>query len=326
MPEGAAADGPLRGIMQVLADIADLGGLPGPLHLAVGMFDGLHLGHRAVIDEAKASQAKAGGSVVVVTFDPHPVEVLAPDQAPRLLTDTPHKLLILEREFAIRRVLLVRFDHAFARLDGEEFVRKLLAAAPAEGIARICVGSEWRFGRGRSGDVALLERLGREHGFAVSGIGLVEIDGQRVSSTRVREAVAAGDFATAASLLGRPYRVHGIVTMGRQLGRTIGFPTANLSVHREQLPPPGVYAVRARGAGDSWNGVANLGLRPTVAGAGEELKLESHLFGLAHEIYGEDLEVEFVARLREERKFEGLEELRRQIALDAAEARRLLEA
>jgi riboflavin kinase/FMN adenylyltransferase len=311
--------------MQVLADIVELGGLPGPLHLAIGMFDGLHLGHRAVIEEARASQAERGGSVVVVTFDPHPVEVLAPDQAPRLLTDTPHKLLILAREFAVGQVLLVRFDPAFARLTGEEFVKSLLAAAPASGIARICVGNEWRFGRGRSGDVALLERLGREHGFEVSGIGLVEIDGQRVSSTRVREAVAAGDFVTAASLLGRPYRVHGIVAKGRQLGRTIGFPTANLSVHREQLPPSGVYAVRVAGAGDSWNGVANLGLRPTVDGSGDELKLESHLFGLDHEIYGEGLEVEFVAKLREELKFANLEELRRQITLDAAEARRLLE-
>jgi riboflavin kinase/FMN adenylyltransferase len=311
--------------MQVLADIAELGGLSGPLHLAIGMFDGLHLGHRAVIDEAKASQEETGGSVVVVTFDPHPVEVLAPDQAPRLLTDTPHKLLILDREFPVQQVLLVRFDRGFATLTGEEFVRKLLTAAPAAGIARICVGNEWRFGRGRSGDVALLERLGREHGFAVSGIGLVEIDGQRVSSTRVREAVAAGDFGTAASLLGRPYRVHGIVAKGRQLGRTIGFPTANLSVRREQLPPPGVYAVRAGGVGDSWNGVANLGIRPTVDEAGDEPKLECHLFGLDHEIYGEDLEVEFVAKLRDERKFAGLEELRQQIALDAAEARRILE-
>lgn len=310
--------------MQVLADIAELGGLAGPLHLAIGVFDGLHLGHRAVIEEARTSQAREGGTVVVVTFDPHPVEILAPDQAPRLLTDTPHKLLLLDREFGVRHVLLVRFDRDFARWTGEEFVRKLLAAAPAGGIARICVGNEWRFGRERSGDLALLARLGAEHRFSVSGIGLVEIDGQRVSSTRVREAVASGDLAAAALLLGRSYRVHGIVTKGRQLGRTIGFPTANLAVRREQLPPSGVYAVRAMGAGESWNGVANLGLRPTVEGGAAELKLECHLFGLGHEIYGEDLEVEFVSLLREERKFAGLDELRAQIVLDASEARKIL--
>lgn len=310
--------------MQVLADIAELKGLPGPLHLAIGVFDGLHLGHRAVIEEAKASRERSGGTVVVVTFDPHPVEVLAPQHAPRLLTDTPHKVMLLEREFGLRHVLLVKFDAEFATLDGEAFVQRLLGSAPPDGIARICVGNEWRFGRNRSGDVALLERLGREHGFEVSGIGLVEVDGQRVSSTRVREAVAAGDLRTAATLLGRPYRVHGIVAKGRQLGRTIGFPTANLCVRREQLPPTGVYAVRATGAGDSWDGVANLGLRPTVEGEGSELRLEAHLFGLEHEIYGEDLEVEFAAKLREERKFDGLEELRKQIAIDAAEARKRL--
>ncbi len=310
--------------MQVLADIADLARLPGPLHLAIGVFDGLHLGHRAVIAEAMASRDRVGGTTVVVTFDPHPVEVLAPENAPRLLTDTPHKLLLLEREFGIPSVLLVPFDCEFARWSGEEFVNRLLAAAPDGGIARICVGEEWRFGRDRSGDVALLHRLGDEHGFAVSGMGLVEVGGHRVSSTRVREAVAEGDFSTAASLLGRPYGVHGMVEKGRQLGRTIGFPTANLSVRREQLPPIGVYVVRVSGAGDSWNGVANLGLRPTVAGDGNDLRLEAHLFGLDHEIYGEDLEIEFVGKLREERKFANLEELRAQIEEDVAAARRLL--
>ncbi len=312
--------------MQVLDDIADLTGLAGPVHLAIGVFDGLHLGHRAVIEAARASAVELGGTVVVVTFDPHPVEVLAPGQAPRLLTDTPHKLRLLGRGAGVDRVLLVRFDLGFAALDGAEFVDRLLAAAPPGGIARICVGRDWRFGKGRSGDLALLERLGTERGFGVTGVGTVEIDGERVSSTRVREAVASGDLGTGARLLGRRYSVHGTVVEGRRLGRTLGFPTANLAVNREQLPPEGVYAVRATGAGDSWDGVANLGHRPTVEEGEAELRLEVHLFGLDHGIYGEDLEVEFVAKVREERKFDGLEALQAQIAGDVEAAKAVLAA
>lgn len=310
--------------MNVLADIEDLRELPGPLHLAIGVFDGVHLGHRAVIEEALNSARDGGGSAVVVTFDPHPVEVLIPERAPRLLTATEHKLIILARETGIAHTLVVRFDSAFAAQTGETFVHRLLAAAPPEGIARICVGRAWQFGKGRSGDFALLERLGSQHGFAVSGIETVEVDGERVSSTRVREAVAAGDFATASRLLGRTHTVFGSVEKGRQLGRTIGFPTANLAVACEQLPPGGVYAVRVTGAGDGWNGVANLGTRPTVEGDGGQRKLEVHLFGFDAEIYGESLEVEFVAFVRPERKFEGVEELQAQIARDAEEARRLV--
>ncbi len=310
--------------MNVLSDIADLKGLAGPLRLAIGVFDGLHLGHRAVVEAAKEPGREGKGTVVVVTFDPHPVEVLAPERAPRLLTDTEHKLRLLARDLGVRHVLLIRFDEAFAEWSGEEFVRRLVETAPEGGIERICVGHEWRFGKGRSGDLALLGRLGREHGFEICGVGTVELDGGRVSSTRVREAVAAGDLETAAALLGRRYSVHGTVAMGRRLGRTLGFPTANLLVKREQLPPVGVYAVRATGMADSWDGVANLGFRPTVEGEDAELRLEAHLFGLDAEIYGEDLEVEFVGRIRGERKFDGLEALRAQIAEDVAAARERL--
>lgn len=310
--------------MEILVDIADLKGLAGPLRLAIGVFDGLHLGHRAVIEAAKEAGCGERGSVVVVTFDPHPVEVLAPERAPRLLTDTAHKLRLLARELGVRQVLLIRFDEAVAAWSGEDFVRRLVESAPTGGIERICVGKGWRFGKGRSGDLALLERLGREHGFEIRGIDTVEAGGERVSSTRVREAVAAGALETAEALLGRRYSVHGTVVEGRRIGRTLGFPTANLAVNREQLPPPGVYAVRATGAADSWDGVANLGFRPTVEGEGTELRLEAHLFGLEGEIYGEELEVEFVAKIRDERKFDGLEALRRQIADDVAAARELL--
>lgn len=310
--------------MEVIEDIRELRNLPGPLHLAIGVFDGLHLGHRAVIEDAARSAAEGGGTLVVVTFDPHPVEVLSPDRAPRLLTDTPHKLRLLERELGVGTVLVVRFDADFAALSGEDFVLSLLANAPARGISRICVGNDWRFGRSRSGDLGLLEKLGEEKGFAVSGLGTVERDGARVSSTRVRESLAAGDLAAASRLLGRNYSVHGTVERGRQLGRTLGFPTANLAVRREQLPPAGVYATRTRIGGEIFDGVANLGHRPTVDGAGAELRLEVHLFGLDREIYGEDVEVEFVDFLREERRFDGLEALKEQIGRDVEAAKAVL--
>ncbi len=307
--------------MEVLRDIAALRELKGPLHLAIGVFDGLHLGHQAVIAEARRSAAEAGGTVVVVTFDPHPIEILSPGDSPRLLTAPEHKLLLLQRILGIQNVLVIAFDRAFAEQSGESFVTSLVEATSPGGIRRICVGRDWQFGKGRSGNVALLETLGERCGFEVSGAETVEVGGMRVSSTRIREAVGAGDFSVAEALLGRAYSVYGTVIKGRQLGRTIGFPTANLTVHQEQLPPTGVYAVRATGSGDSWDGVANLGYRPTVEGGTVKRLLEVHLFGLESEIYGEDIEVEFVQFIRPERKFDNLEQLQSAIADDVKIAR-----
>jgi len=308
--------------MEVLYDIADLKRLHGPLHFAIGVFDGVHLGHKAVIEAARAS-AKEGGTAVVVTFDPHPVQVLSPRNAPRLLTASAHKLFLLDRVLKVDSVLIVSFNLEFSEQTGEEFVRALLENSPC-GVARICVGEQWQFGKGRSGDVQLLRDLGNEHGFEVAGVGIVETGGMRVSSTRIREAIGAGDFEVANSLLGRRYTVFGTVIEGQKLGRTIGFPTANLTVHQEQLPPTGVYAVRAAGAGESWDGVANLGYRPTVAGGEVKRILEVHLFGLEYEIYGEELEVEFVQFIRPEKKFDGVEALKEQIGRDVETARAVL--
>ncbi len=309
--------------MDVLFDIGDLKRVPGPLHLAIGVFDGVHLGHRAVIEAAREGAEASGGTVIVVTFDPHPVEVLSPRNAPRLLTAPAHKLHLLERSLGIRRVLVVPFTEEFASRTGEEFIESLVAASPETGIAQISVGKGWQFGKARSGNVELLRSLGERHGFSVSGVEIVEVNGMRVSSTRIREAVSSGDFEIAKQLLGRDYTVFGTVMEGKKIGRTIGFPTANFDVHREQLPPTGVYAVRAIGAGDSWDGVANLGYRPTVEGGKMKRLLEVHLFGLEHEIYGEDLEVEFVSFLRPEQKFDGIESLKEQIARDVEAARSL---
>lgn len=307
--------------MNMLFEMEDLARVPGPLHLAVGVFDGLHLGHQAVIDLAKKRRSETGGEVVVITFDPHPAAVLAPHRAPRILTSPRHKARLLYEVANIRHLLVIRFDEEFAAMPAEEFIRGLVQT---EQIASISVGRDFRFGKGRAGDVALLERLGRELGFEVHAAGIVETGGTVISSTRIRAAIEEGDLPAAAALLGRPYRVLGTVVEGRKLGRTIGFPTANLAVQSEPLPPPGVYAARAFGNADSWDGVANLGYRPTVESGGPRLLLEVHLFGLDHEIYGEDLEVEFVRFLRAEQKFSGLDELRAQIARDSLTAREVL--
>ena len=308
--------------MEILTDIRSLGPKGAPLHLAIGVFDGIHLGHQAVIEKASQCAQKEGGEVVVVTFDPHPAAVLSPQNAPRLLTSTQHKAHILFQHLKIRKVLAIPFTKEFSEQNADQFIEELCAG---KRIKSISVGKDFRFGKSREGSVEKLRELGASLRFQVNAVEIVKVDGITASSTRVREAIAAGDFEVANALLGRKYTVLGTVIEGRKMGRTIGFPTANLTVHSEQLPPTGVYAVRAIGAGDSWDGIANLGYRPTVEGGDVKRLLEVHLFGLEDEIYGEDLEVDFVQFLRGEQKFEGLEELKTQIAEDIKTARRILE-
>ncbi|MCB1230451.1 MAG: bifunctional riboflavin kinase/FAD synthetase [Verrucomicrobiae bacterium] len=308
--------------MPLLRSIEDLASIERSLHLAIGVFDGVHRGHQAVIQAARESADESGGVACVVTFDPHPVRVLAPTYAPRLLTATEHKVRLLN-ELGIEHVAILTFDLAFAETSAETFVRELHRASHS--LARICVGEDWRFGSGGRGDVALLERLGAELGFAVTGVPTVSVDGMTASSTRIREAVAGGDFAIAEALLGRPYTVLGTVIQGRHLGRELGFPTANLTVHSEQLPPTGVYAVRVSlESGEKFPAVANLGYRPSIEGETARRLLEVHLLDWQGNLYDCDLEVEFVEFLRPERKFAGLEALKSQIVQDAERTREVL--
>ena len=305
----------------VLRAISDLQSIPGPLFLAIGVFDGVHLGHQAVMHRALEDARREGGKVVVVSFDPHPIRVLRPDQAPRLLTSTAHKLRLIA-DLGVTRQLVIHFDHTFAATPPEEFIRALAAAANP--LCEICVGFEWSFGKGRAGNLALLQRLGGELGFAEVGVPAVEIDGEIVSSTLIRGAVENGDLARAARLLGREFTILGTVVEGDRLGRTLGFPTANLSAHNEQYPPNGVYAVDVR-RGEEWlRGVANIGVRPTVKQTSGERLLEVHLFDFAEDIYDEDLEITFRRFLRPEQKFGSIELLREQIGRDAAAARSAL--
>jgi riboflavin kinase/FMN adenylyltransferase len=306
--------------MHLLTSIDSLSSVPGPVHLAIGFFDGVHAGHQEVIQHARAA-AESGGSAVVATFDPHPLKFLRPEKAPRLLTSTRHKALIMER-LGVSHLLILPFDAAMAALSPEEFIGRIAAASHP--LATITVGKSWAFGRGRTGTLATLQTLGQRLGFTAHGIPAVTSGGEPVSSTRIRTAVERGDFEDAAHLLARDYSVLGTVIHGRHLGATLGFPTANLALESEQLPPIGVYAVRALVRDGLLPGVANLGHRPTVDGNSTERHLEVHLFDFAGDLYGETMEVRFVQRLREELRFESVDQLKAQIERDAARARTVL--
>lgn len=298
-----------------LTELGELAALGGPLHLALGVFDGVHRGHRAVIGRVLDAAARDGGMPVVVTFDPHPIRVLAPQRAPRaLLATLDHKAHLLA-ELGVEAMLAVHFDEAFARVEAADFVAGLTAGR----IATIAVGEDWKFGCGRRGDVAMLKRHAEAGGWKLEAVAPVMSDGERISSTRIRQAIRDGNVAGAADLLGRPYSVEGPVVEGRKLGRQLGFPTANVATGDVQLPPDGVWAVAAQAEGETYTGVANLGVRPTVDGKAHAL--EVHLFDFGGDLYGKDLEVTFLSYLRGEQKFESLEALQAQIQRDVQEAR-----
>jgi riboflavin kinase/FMN adenylyltransferase len=299
--------------------LADLPALETPLHLAIGFFDGVHVGHQAVIRAAVEAAARGGGMAGVVTFHPHPCSLTRPDQVPaQLLADLDHKSEVI-RKLGVDLFVPLRFDPALAALDAADFIRQL-AAAPVRTIA---VGEDWRFGRGRVGDVALLRAHGEAAGFATVAVPMVTLDGERVSSTRIRQAVRDGALAAAAAMLGRPYTLRGTVRPGRRLAHQLGFPTANIDPGAMVVPPDGVWAARVScGGNESLAAVANLGMRPTVDG--RTRVLEVHLFDFDDDLYGRTLEVEFVRHLRPEIRFASLDDLKDQIAADAALARQWL--
>jgi riboflavin kinase/FMN adenylyltransferase len=307
--------------VNILRAISELRPLPGPLHLAIGVFDGVHLGHRAVIEHALASADASNGTAVVVTFDPHPAQVLRPAQAPALLTSTRHKLRLLA-QLGVEDTLVIPFDATFAATAPADFIREL--AATCRPLRQICVGQNWAFGKGRAGNIALLTELGAKLGFEATGLAGVAVNGEPVSSTAIRAAVQAGDLDTAARLLGRPFSIFSTVIAGNQMGQKLGFPTANLRPESEQLPPNGVYAVRASLGSELLPGVANIGLRPTVEKSAKEILLEVHLFDFSADLYGQDLEIHFLHFLRPEQKFPSLDALKAQIAADSKAARTLL--
>jgi riboflavin kinase/FMN adenylyltransferase len=288
--------------------------------VTVGSFDGVHRGHQAVLDEI-ARRARAGGQEsLLVTFEPHPLEVVNPEAAPRLLTTPDEKRDVLA-ETPIDRVAVLPFTTELARLEPADFVRQVLRAR--YDMRELVLGYDHGFGRGRSGDVEMVRRLGREDGFAVDVVDAVRDDGQPISSTLIRTAVAHGELARAASWLGRPYAVSGVVERGAGRGRTIGIPTLNVAPPpKKLLPPDGVYAVRVHGRWGVRGGMMNQGPRPTFGVTARGL--EVHLFDFAEDVYGEAVRIEWVRRLRDVRTFGSREELVAQLARDGSMARESL--
>ena len=290
-----------------------------PVALTIGNFDGVHLGHQAMLSRLEDAARARGLPACVMTFEPHPREFFAPDQAPTRLTSLREKLELLE-SFGVDRVQLVRFNFDFARIAAEEFLDRILVRGLA--VRWMLVGDDFRFGARRAGDREMLEREAPGHGYEVAEMDSFTLEGLRVSSTAVREALAAGDLALAARLLGRPYSISGRVVGGDKLGKKIGFPTANIQLKHNRPPVTGIFVVEVRGLSDRpLPGVASLGTRPTVHADGKPV-LEVHLFDFARDIYGAHLRVDFLRKLRDEEKYPDLQALTRQIGRDVEDARR----
>ena len=285
--------------------------------VTIGNFDGVHLGHQAVLRRLKEGARALRVPAVVMLFEPQPLEHFRPEAAPARLMRLREKLTAL-REQGVDRVLCVRFDARFAGLSAEAFMERVLR--DRLGARLVLVGEDFRFGAGRRGDIELLRAAGPALGFAVETAPTFALDGERVSSTRVRAALAAGELETAARLLGRPYRICGRVAHGDKLGRTLGVPTANIRLLRRRAPLHGIFVVELEGMEPrALPGVASVGTRPTVDGT--TLLLEVHLLDFDRDIYGAQVAVEFRRRLRDERRFESLEALRAQMRRDIEQAR-----
>lgn len=302
-------------MVRLIEKIEGLREINDSLHLALGVFDGLHIGHQKVIGNVVDSARNEGGLAGVLTFEPHPIRILAPEVAPRrILASITHKRELLD-QLGVDLMVVVHFNREFADCEAETFLRSLMDAC--SDLKTISIGEDWRFGKNRQGDVGMLREAGATHGFHVISSPAVMIDGERVSSTRIRQAIRDGNMQAAHAMLGRPYTVLGEVIKGRQLGRQWGFPTANLRVFNEQLPADGVWCVAARlGDGSIVHGVGNLGVRPTVEGGEAKRMLEVHLLDFDQDVYGQAMEVEFLDYVRNEQKFASIEDLRMQIGRD----------
>ncbi len=307
--------------MRLSRDVAGPCLAPGGSVVAVGAFDGLHRGHQALLAEVRERAAELDLTPIVVSFEPLPRAFFSPEPVPRL-SSVREKLLGFDAA-GMSHALMLRFNHTLTAMSAEDFVRRVLVDRLA--AREVWVGGDFRFGHKRGGDVALLENMGASHHFVARTMPSVLLDGTRVSATRVRMLLAAGEFAGAAPLLGRPFVIEGKVEYGKQLGRELGYPTANIHLRDRASPVHGIFAVRVGlGEGEcSWPGVASLGVRPTVNEVPEPL-LEVHLFDFDGDLYGQRMAVEFVAKLRDEQKFDNLDDLTVQMAKDARQARELL--
>lgn len=293
-----------------------------PTVLTIGNFDGLHLGHRAMLERLTARGAELGLPTTVMTFEPHPRELFAPEQAPARLTSLREKLQLLDG-CGVDRCFVFHFSRRLAGLPAEEFIDRILVRGL--GAKHIIIGDDFRFGKGRAGDFAMLAGAGQARGFGVEAMHTVEVKGERVSSSAVREALAAGNLEHAAALLGHPYCIAGRVIHGDKIGRRIGWPTANIQLKRKRLPLTGVFAVTVSGLDKRHlPGAASLGVRPTL-GQGLRPVLEVNLFDFDREIYGSHITVHFLHKMRDEMKFDSLDALSAQIGRDVKDIRNYFE-
>ena len=291
-------------------------------YVALGNFDGFHLGHQAVVGRAVERAHAAGRPAIVATFDPHPMRYFRPDSPWFRLTSMEQRARLFAAA-GVDATYVFEFDAALAGLSAEEFVEQRLVRDL--GVAGVSTGEDFTFGKERSGDIPLMRQLGERHGFTVDTIAPVQLDGQTVSSTRIREALRAGNPRAAARLLTRPYAIEGVVQHGDKVGTDIGYPTANIDMTKYLRPAYGIYAVRGRlPDGRIVDGVANLGIRPMFQPPKE--LLEPYFFDFSENLYGQTVEIQFIAFLRPEAKFDSMDELTAQIARDCDDARRILAA
>jgi riboflavin kinase/FMN adenylyltransferase len=307
--------------MDVITDLrAFPRSLPGPI-MTIGNFDGVHLGHQAIFRTLCQRACEIGGTSIVLTFDPHPLKILAPLHCPPLITPTAKKLSILRR-CRLDVVVCLPFTPALANLTPVAFVEEVLVGTI--GIREIYVGYNFAFGKGRQGTIALLQELGKRHGFRVHIIEPIAVEGRVVSSSIIRGWIQQGNVDEAALLLGRLYSIAGTVIEGYQRGRELGFPTANVSSTYELIPGHGVYAVVVDWREQRYDGVANIGFNPTFGRT--QLSIEIHLFNFSQQLYGETVEISFLKKIRDERAFPSVADLVKQIGQDVEAAHTLLAA
>ena len=306
--------------MKQLSQPSDLNYKERKVCLAIGMFDGVHLGHQQVLRQAVRAASQNNLISVAITFDQHPANIISPGQAPAII-QTQAQLIRTIELLGIKAILIIKFDQEFSLKTGESFIQELSQGFGS--IHSICVGKDFMFGHNRDGNFKSLQRLGQKLGFISYGLPSVMLDGQKISSTRIRTALHEGKLDEAKKMLGRKFSIEGLVIKGDGKGREIGFPTANLDTKGLILPPNGVYAAHARLNGKSFKSVVNIGIRPTINKTSSLQQVEAHLLEFNTEVYGQVIEIEFISRLRDEILFNSIEELKKQIVSDIYHAKNL---
>lgn len=300
--------------MQVYHSTEELTRLDAPVHLALGVFDGVHVGHQDVIRYAVEAARESGGMAGVITFEPHPIRVLAPERAPRrILASIDHKAELLS-DLGVDFLYVQEFTLNFAKQEARDFIDSLVSHIPD--LRSVAVGEDWIFGKARGGNVHRLREWGDELGFAVNAVAPVMVQGERVSSTRIRQAIRDGNLSAAKEMLGRDYTVVGTVERGKQLARQLGYPTANVVAHNEQLPPDGVWSLEATIDGKQYKAIGNLGRRPTVETEDARRLLEVHVFDFEGDLYDQVIDAKFLEYIRPEQKFDSVDALKAQIEAD----------